>query len=715
MSGAPFHSQIWYRVRELQPALKPGLDIALHSYLGRKWFVLRDPAGGTIHRFTAEAYAIIGALDGQTSLDAVWTAAIERLGARAPSQDEVLNLIVQMYQADLLLVDIVPLADELVERMGRKRASKRGRFWRNPMSVPLPLGNPDRLLTALAPLVRGRAGLVWLLGWLALVGAALLALPTASAELNAGGLRQVLALENLLLMAAVYPPVKLLHELAHGLAVKRHGGECHEIGVMFLVFFPVPYIDASASAAFPDKWARALVGAAGILAEVAVAAAALLVWQAAEPGVLRDLAFNAMLISGLSTVLVNGNPLLKFDGYYVLSDLIEIPNLAQRSSKWWGDLLRRRLLDAPDPDARPVTRFEARVFALYAPAAFVYRMSMMVGIALYMIDSYFIAGVGLAIWSVTQGLIMPTVKVLKPLFNDPRLIERRGRVAALALGTALLGSLGLFVLPVPLRVVVDGVVWLPEQAALRAGAPGFVAVIPPAARATVVRDATILQLENPDLTAEKQGRAAGLVAAVQSVRQAAVQDRTALRAAEEEQAEAQRRLAESDRRLAALTLRAGIDGRLSLPDASDQIGRFVEQGTLLGHVLPARPEMVRAVAPQYLAELLADRLRGARLRLVAGQETPAEVLRVAPAVTRLLPAAALSLQGGGAIATDPADSEGRRALDAFFELDLRLPAAVGPVPFGSRALVKLDFGTEPLGYRLGRALRRAFLRHFGTV
>ena len=162
-----FHSQLWYRIRDLKPALKPGLDIALHTYLGRKWFVLHDPGSGSVHRFTVQAYAIIGAMDGRTTLAEIWELAIERLGPEAPSQDDVLNLLVQMYQSDLILVDIVPLAEELVERMGRKRARKRARFFRNPMSVPLPLGDPDRLLDALAPLVRGKAGLVWLAGWLA--------------------------------------------------------------------------------------------------------------------------------------------------------------------------------------------------------------------------------------------------------------------------------------------------------------------------------------------------------------------------------------------------------------------------------------------------------------------------------------------------------------------------------------------------------------------
>lgn len=714
MSGS-FHSQVWYRVRALKPALKPGLEIALHSYLGRKWFVLRDPVGGTVHRFTAEAYAIIGAMDGKASLADIWQAAIDRLGPQAPSQDEVLNLMIQLYQADLVLVDIVPLAEELVERMGRKRARKRGRFFRNPMSVPVPLGNPDRLLDALAPLVRGRAAAVWLVLWLLVVAAAAVVLPASWQDLTTGGVREVLALENLALMALVYPVVKLLHELAHGLAVKRHGGECHEIGVMFLVFFPVPYIDASASAAFPDKWARALVGAAGILAEVAIAAAALLIWRAAEPGLLRDLAFNAMLISGFSTIVVNGNPLLKFDGYYVLSDLIEIPNLAARSSKWWGDLVRRRLLSAADPEARTASRFEARVFAVYAPAAFVYRLVVMVGIAFYVIDSYFVVGVMLATWSVVQGLLLPAGKALKPLFTDPRLMERHGRAATIAAMVLLVSGLGLFAVPVPLRATLHGVVWLPDQAALRSGSAGFVEGLALRSGSAVAAGTPIAMLRNTELEAERDAQAARLAEAVQMGRLAAARDRSAIRIAAETEAEAGRRLADLDRRIAALTVVAGIDGQLSITDADDQIGRYLEQGALLGHVLPTRAETVRAVAPQHLAQLLQERLHGAELRLIGGGSGAAVVARIAPSASRSLPARALSRASGGPIATDPTDPDGLRALDPFLELDLRLPDVLASPPFGSRAMVKLNFGAEPVGYRMGRAMRRAFLRHFGNV
>ena len=100
------------------------------------------------------------------------------------------------------------------------------------------------------------------------------------------------------------------------------------------MFLPVPYVDASSSAAFQEKWRRALVGAAGIVVELVLASFALLVWLNVEAGLLRAFAYNVMLIGGVSTILFNGNPLLRFDGYYVLADLLEIPNLADRAKRF---------------------------------------------------------------------------------------------------------------------------------------------------------------------------------------------------------------------------------------------------------------------------------------------------------------------------------------------------------------------------------------------
>ena len=145
-------------------------------------------------------------------------------------------------------------------------------------------------------------------------------------------------------MWIAYPLVKGLHELGHGLTIQRWGGEVHELGLMLLVFIPVPYVEASAATTFPSKSRRMLVGAAGVMVELLLASLALLVWLSVEPGWVRDLAFDITVIGGVSALLFNGNPLLRFDGYYVFSDLLEIPNLASRSQRYYAYLGKRYLL-----------------------------------------------------------------------------------------------------------------------------------------------------------------------------------------------------------------------------------------------------------------------------------------------------------------------------------------------------------------------------------
>ena len=126
----------------------------------------------------------------------------------------------------------------------------------------------------------------------------------------------------------MFPLIKALHELGHATAKRAGGGEVHDMGVMLLVLMPVPYVDASSANVLRSRWQRALIGAAGMLVELFVAALAFYVWLLVEPGLLRAVCFNVMLVAGVSTLIFNGNPLLRYDAYYILADLIELPNLA---------------------------------------------------------------------------------------------------------------------------------------------------------------------------------------------------------------------------------------------------------------------------------------------------------------------------------------------------------------------------------------------------
>ena len=334
-------SQSWYMVRDLQVRLRRHVDVHRHLYRGKVRYLLQDHATGQFHQFTPQAYQIIGLFDGQLTLQQVWEKACSTLGDDMPSQDEVVDLVSRLFRANVLQSDVMP---DLQKLDCRRRTQARRKFLqqlKSPLSIRIPLWDPETFLNRSAWVARivfsVWGGLVWLV--IAVYASAMAGIHWPALISNTSD--RILAAENLLLMFLIYPVVKAVHELGHAWAVKRWGGEVHEIGIMFLVFFPVPYVDASAATAFPNRYQRMLVGAAGILVEVFIAAVAMIFWVSAEPGLARSVAFNTMLIAGVSTVLFNGNPLLKFDAYYVLADWLEIPNFGQKANQYVGYLCQK--------------------------------------------------------------------------------------------------------------------------------------------------------------------------------------------------------------------------------------------------------------------------------------------------------------------------------------------------------------------------------------
>ena len=219
---------------------------------------------------------------------------------------------------------------------------------------------------------------------------------------------------------------------------------------------------------------RMVVAAAGILVEVLLAALALLVWLAVEPGFVRSVAYSVIWISGASTLLFNANPLLRFDGYFVLSDWAEIPNLGTRSNQYLGYLVQRNAFGMSQVRSPVNAPGEALWFFVYGIAAFVYRVFIVVGIAFFIAGRFFILGVLLALLSLSMQVFVPAVRHVSSVLTAPRFGENRVRIVAVSLATILGLSGALLLLPVPLYTMARGVVWLPERAQLRAGADSFV-------------------------------------------------------------------------------------------------------------------------------------------------------------------------------------------------------------------------------------------------
>ena len=416
-----YFSASWYRVAELRLRLRDHVRLHRTIYRGQVWYVLQDRTSGRFHRFTPETYFVISLMDGGHTVQDIWDLTCEQLQEKALTQDEIIRLLAQLHQADVLSGDVPPDIEELAERGKKQRKRMMMMNFMNPLAIRLGIVDPNEFLNATNYLVRPIFSWFGALVFIAIVGYAAILVGMNWSVLTSNVADRVLTTQNIILLLLAYPCIKTVHELGHAFAVKRWGGDVHEIGIMMLVFMPVPYVDASDSIAFHSKWQRALVGGAGILVEILLAAIAMIVWVNAEEGLVRAFAFNVMLIGGVSTVLFNGNPLLKYDGYYVLGDLLEIPNLATRSNRYIGYLVQKYAFDM-DWVQSPVTApGEAKWMFSYAIVAFIYRIFLSASIVVFVSKKFFIIGTIIAIWAIILMVGVPLGKALWFLLTNPGL------------------------------------------------------------------------------------------------------------------------------------------------------------------------------------------------------------------------------------------------------------------------------------------------------
>lgn len=709
-------SPSWHSVAELRPRLAPQARIYRHLYRGQLWYVVQDQTGGRYHRLSPAAHALVLEMNGTRTVQNLWGSANTSGSGDACTQSEMVDLLVQLHAADLLQADTSPDSAVLFERYKKKRRATFMQWLMNPMSLKLPLLDPDAFLVRWSPYVAwcfSRAGAAI---WLAVVLPAIVLAAQHWRELTNNLSDQVLSSGNLLVLALVYPVVKLLHELGHGFATRVWGGAVHELGLMFLVFTPVPYVNASSSASFPSKWQRAIVAAAGMLVELFVASLAMYVWVLAEPGVVRAIAFNVMLVAGVSTLVVNGNPLLRYDGYYILSDLIEMPNLAQRGQKFLAYLWDKHVFGVHDMEPPHETPAEKRWLIFYTPLAWCYRTLVTVSIILFIGGEFFIFGVLLAIWGAFTLLVMPLWKAYRHVTRSPVLHRRRVQAVRISFGF-LVGAMFLaFVVPAPLHTFAQGVVWLPEESILRAREGGFFVhwLVQPGER--VRKGTPLFLLEDRVLAADMEVARARVAEAEAKFRSEQFPDPVKAAISRDQLEHEKIILRKTEERAAKLLVHAESDGVLVASQSQDMPGRYFKKGELVAYVLEKNALIARVVVPQDDIDLVRTRYHSAEFRFAdwIAQSHDAGMVRQAVGGVDELPTAALGIQGGGDIPTMPSDTNGVKAMERVFMVDLALPASAPPSAFGERVYVRFDHGFEPLAWQGIRRLRQLFLSRFGV-
>ncbi len=710
-------SDLWYRVGQTSPRLSAHARVVRQHFGPTIAYIVEDPASGQFYRMSESAHFFLGMLDGKATVDQAWEACNDQLGDAAPTQREVIDLLSRLQLYGLVLGESALDADMLEQRLGkakRQRRQKRTGRW---MFPHIPLVNPEPYLRRHEKLCRALFSPVAGVLWLVLVVFAL-GLVIANADRFGDALNQVaqLAPGTLFTMAAVFLGLRIIHELGHAMSCKAFGGRSTEIGVILIAFvLPLPYCDASSAWRFARLWPRVCVSLAGIFAETVLAAFAAIYWSLGSDPVWTSIAYQIMLISGVSTLVFNLNPLLRYDGYYVLSDLTGTPNLASRSREMLKHLIQYHAFGVKGsrgPGLRSLG--EGWLLAVYGILATPYRIFIAVAILLVIASKYLTLGVALAVAMGVVWLVYPVLKTAGFLLSDPKLEGHRARAITVTVATlaVVLGPIALAPLPTPAYAVAT--LEPARMAGLRTLEGGVLAELLVEPGEVVKQGQVVARLENVALQAELRALRSRLA-------QAHTQYRSALGGPPAEQEEFRQavrvvteQVARAERRVANLVLVAPVAGVVSpmggqtVADLQALIGAFVPRGTALGLVVSEDELIVRAMVPDrdhafvFRGQDAGDIRARVRLASAPGTVIDASVLRAAPLGTKELSSTALAVESGGGIITDPRTPDRAVALTPSFEIELSLAERTPAAAPGVRASVRLDGPKRPLGVRWWR-------------
>ena len=720
----PTFSDLWYRVSGSRPRLSPHAQLVRQQYGPTISYIVSDPATNKFYRLSESAQFFIGMLDGRCTVQEAWDACCTQLGDGAPTQRECIDALAKLQMFGLLIGEAPLAADMVLQRTDQARQQQLQQRTGRWMFFSLPLWNPEQLLERHKGLCRLVFGPVGATVWIILSVVALWMIVTNAGRLG-DALNHVLhaAPGGLLALGAVFIALRAIHELAHAAACKAMGGRSTEIGLLLIAgVLPLPYCDASSAWMFPQVWKRVLVSSAGMLVEMAIAAIAAIIWATSEPGTqLSSLAYNVMLVASVTTLVFNINPLLRYDGYYILSDLAGSPNLAQRAREAIKYIIHRWLFGVRSVRPPAVrSAGEAALLVTYGLLSMPYRVfiGVMILLVLWQHPTLRTLAPVLAAIMAVAWLIWPIAKGAGHLLSAPELVGRRARALAVTGLVLAVLAVGLGLIPVPAAAYATGVVESRVRAPVRAMEFGFVTEALVETGDWVEAGQALFILENSELATEAATLEAQLAQA--RARRDALTD-APLAQVELVDIEIQRlssRLALARQRIDRLTLRAGADGQvLAAPgrfgSLQNLVGKFVDRGRLLAVVASTDDLVVRAsLAETQRLGALARREPRASIRVegAAGHVIPAGRITVNPAASRDVVDRALTSEAGGAVLLDPAETERPRSLTPQFMLVVEPAqgADLGGARPGLRARVRLRDDSAPIGAQMLRKARQFF-------
>jgi putative peptide zinc metalloprotease protein len=702
----------WYRVGRSRVRLLPGVEMIRQMFRGEPWYVVCDKLGHRFFRIRPAAYRFICYLEDADSVEKAWERALEIDPTDAPGQGEVVQLLSQLYQSGLLRSDQTADITALEDVKAREEAQKRKQRVSSLLFLKIPLINPDpflrRTLSLFAWLFTPVGALLWFLVFFWGLQSFI-----ENWTRFADSSRSILGWANLPYLYLSLIITKVLHEFGHAYACRRYGREVPEMGVMLLVFNPLPYVDASSCYAFARKYQRVVVGIAGMAVELFVAAIAVKIWAEGADGVASRVAYNVAITASVGALLFNLNPLLRFDGYHILCDLLETPNLQGRSQSlvsWW---VNKKIFKI-DPGPIPTTsRREQIGFTVYFFASWIYRFLLMIGILIFVSKQFLIVGVILSlIFGVIWGLL-PFLKGFRYVCFSPKLMNRRTR--AIGIVTLFLAVIVAFLafFPMPYYFRSEGVVKSAAFQNVYTSSPGkIIEVVTPSG--TMVEAGQILvRLSNEELEQEGELLRIERERGNLMLREARNEQGTQLAGLEAFLRALDSREAALKSQLQNLVVRAPVAGRWIANDLHEVISSVVPRGQTLGMVRGEQDYIFAAVVHQRDAGRLSLVDSELKIRGQEGEDLLLKELDAIPAGQEDLPSAALGVAGGGSMGVAVDDGQGNRSTEPYFQVRGRIQAADGVIlQHGQRGVARFPLSKAPLMKQWSHSVRQFFQREY---
>lgn len=692
-------SSVDHKVSEIsssRPRLRRDVRTHYQEYRGRPSYIIEDTSKGRFFHVGFPEHQFIQSFDGRTSIAEALARNAATQGEEALTEAQGDQMLRWLIDNDLLESDSGSQGERRRDNWARQKQKQKKNPIAKVMFFKLPLGCPDRFLTRMEPLLGWLFAVPGLLLWLALViYTAVQFAPEWSRFTSATG--QVIAPDNWIRVIFIYAILKVLHEFGHGLATKRHGGPVPEWGVQLLAFVtPLAFVDASASWKFSSKWKRIIVAGAGMYVEIAIACVCLLGWLHTSPGVLNTSLHTAVIAATFVTLLFNANPLMRFDGYYILVDFIGIPNLGTKGQhflKWFG---KRHLLGMKDLPMPPAARQHPVAVPLYGVLAALWKMVIWIGIMILVSLLFKGAGLVLAIASLVYMLVSSLVQFLTFLFKagtGPKLSRALPRLGVLL---GLLVCLFAFVRINPTGRAV-AVVEYADRETVRAGVRGLVVDVPVVEGQQVEAGALLLVLRNPDEESEAAKLQLQLgESRIRARRYYQGGDLPAYQAELETIRGLEQKIAESERYLEALEVRAPVAGRVAGRALDSMAGQWVQVGDELLSVIPnEEKELLISFRQEDIEDVASQTDREIRVRLRGRpRELRGTISRIESRATSALPHEVLAAPNGGVLSL-------RTSVDPLSEREREISSG------GSGYDTDLDYFSGAEGSGGGRELARA--------